>query len=467
MRRTNPQGALCVILAILGLAASPCLAADRCEMLLDINPSSASSSAMNLVEFGNKVYFTADNGTHGTELWETNGTLGGTQMVADLFAGPDSSNPGSLTVCGNYLYYVIEGADTDPRAGLFALNGVTGTTEKICSSAQNLIAGQTRLFFQGPAKSVSHLCATDGTAASLEETSFAISDITGSLTIGNTLYYVFYSNAYGLWRTDGTDAGTQKISNVYPGDKPANLGGILLYSGWDPATDQELWRSDGTEGGTFLVKDIRPGSQGSYVMRLKVAGNRLFFMANDGTHGMELWKSDGTSDGTVLVRDINPGSASCRIGFLAAYSPFLPDPIGETVGSQLFFLVWVDDTHPELWKSDETEAGTVKVKGFTFSPNVPQGYTIRSVDFNGVLYFTMSCPDTGVELWKSDGTEAGTRIVCDIVPGPDSSLPDSLTVLGDKLIFTAEDGTFGRELWVVAPIPERRTGTAEPWRMYR
>jgi len=55
---------------------------------------------------------------------------------------------------------------------------------------------------------------------------------------------------------------------------------------------------------------------------------------------------------------------------------------------------------------------------------------------------------------KSDGTEAGTVRVKDIRPGTGGSSQSSLTVVGtDALIFGANDGSNGSELW-----EERRDG---------
>ena len=79
----------------------------------------------------------------------------------------------------------------------------------------------------------------------------------------------------------------------------------------------------------------------------------LFFTANDGTTGDELWKSDGTEAGTVLVKDIFPGAIG-RIPFSSSPN-FLTD-----VNGTLFFNANDDPTGNELWKSEGTEAGTVR-----------------------------------------------------------------------------------------------------------
>jgi len=62
----------------------------------------------NSTQFNGKWYFLADNGTNGQELWSTDGTSGGTQMVKDVNPGPGdgiaTNNGAFYTTTG--IYYV-------------------------------------------------------------------------------------------------------------------------------------------------------------------------------------------------------------------------------------------------------------------------------------------------------------------------------------------------------------------------
>lgn len=68
------------------------------------------------------------------------------------------------------------------------------------------------------------------------------------------------------------------------------------------------------------------------------------------------------------------------------------------------------------------------------------------VAFNGRLLFTAGDGTRGRELWRSDGTSAGTKRVKDILPGGGGSNARYLTPCGSQVFFSANDGR-GQELW--------------------
>ncbi len=367
-------------------------------LVRDILPGAGSAAPRNMVEAGGLLFFVADDAVSGRELWRSDGTETGTFRVKDILAGPGTSAPEDLVDSGGTLYF---GAWDGSGYALWRSDGTEAGTfaVKYVGFPRELAAVGDKIFFIGvdPA-SGRELWVSDGTAPG----TFRVKDIvpgSGSPTtldslvdVGGTLFF----RALGeLWRSDGTEAGTFRVRNVAPagpqggsacGNVPlhhfAVVGGILFFSGESPAElGPELWRSDGTEAGTFRVRDIYPGTAPSNIQCVVAIGDTIFFGANDGTTGNELWRSDGTAAGTVRIKDIVAGPSASAPHFLAA------------VGDTLFFSA-SDAAGTELWRSDGTEAGTVRVADPAGSSD-PQSL----IEGGGALFFTANDAIRGREPW--------------------------------------------------------------------
>ena len=389
-------------------------------MIKDINPGSPSSLNRFLLTNNNALFFDANNGASGSELWKSDGTNSGTVMVKDIFPGSGSSLfTNSIPVSSNGILYF---------------------------SADNGINGH-------------ELWKSDGTAIGtvmvkdINANSNFISDPRELTNVNGIIYFNATDgvNGYELWKSNGTVTGTIMVKDIDPGSPGTNassgdpkglisINDVLFFRANDPVYGSELWKSDGTVTGTVMVKNINSNnsvlSGSSLPLYLINVNGTLFFGAEDGINGYELWKSDGTDAGTVMVKEIFPGSSS-QFG----YSSFINNLIN--VNGILFFSAADSLNNNELWKSDGTAAGTVKVKEI----NSTTGSSLSNLtNINGTLYFSANDGINGLEPWKSDGTESGTMMIKNLNPGALSSEPTAFTNINGMAYFTANDGN-GPELF--------------------
>ncbi|MFL6201851.1 MAG: ELWxxDGT repeat protein [Thermoanaerobaculia bacterium] len=359
-----------LVLVLAGLLSGAALAQTPARVK-DINVTQTGGTwqwpfSTQFVEMGGVLYFTSSDGIHGTELWRTDGTEAGTRMVKDICLGS----------CASWIF---------------------------------------RLAVWGPAL---YFSADDGAHGS------------------------------ELWKSDGTEAGTVLVKDLTPGlagSTPVDFfeaAGSLYFSAYQDATGRELWKSDGTEAGTSLAVDLRPGPETSYPRPLGRIGTTALLIASDGAHGLELWAFDGSPAGPALVKDINPGAGDSVYDNgtdLPGYRSFL------VAGNRLYFVAQDGISGYELWVSDGTAAGTVLVKDI--NPGTDGSQPFSFAELNGQLLFRAYDADHGYELWRSDGTGSGTTLVKDIRPGAGISTPSELTVLGSWVYFRAYDDIHGSELW--------------------
>ncbi len=386
------------------------------ERLTDICPGRCDAKPSDLHLFKGRLYFAADDGVSGRELWSSDGT-----RVRDLCPGPCSGNPSDLADTGSALLFLTASGGSQRLWRSDGTRQGTVPVATICAlpafgnCATGLRRVGNRVLFAVSTAGRWNLWSTNGTAAGTRPLTAAGGSGLFSPDLfvnGQSAYFV---KADALWRSDGTPAGTRQVRTFRSlGIQTANLSSVhglfwqgRLYLILQDYTGPAFVASDGTTAGTVLV--AKPPSSLRVGEVAPLAGQLLFLGANS------VWRIRGTpatvekifDDSDLLLVDLV--TVGNRAVFRAQQAGGLPD---------------------EIWVTDGSAAGTSLLR------EAPSGFfNYELLSTGSQAFWIAGIPPR--ELWVTDGTDAGTDAVQDFAAGPGSSGPLAQTAIGTSLVFSA------------------------------
>jgi RNA polymerase sigma factor (sigma-70 family) len=253
------------------------------RLVKDIRTGPYGSDPCFLTNVNGTLFFTADDGVHGRELWKSDGTAAGTRMVKDINPGPASGFPdawiGNLIAVGPTLFFTAD--DGLHGVELWKSDGTAEGTVMV----KDIHHGPGSSLEKRPPGNKKPPPGTTVQRAALGPDTMAVVD--------NTLFFTADDGVHGyeLWKSDGTAAGTVLVKDIAPGSEDGyptrltNVHGTLYFAACDGVHRKQLWKSDGTEAGTVPVKNFYPSDQKPIpydepIWTMIATNNGLFFAAH-------------------------------------------------------------------------------------------------------------------------------------------------------------------------------------------
>ncbi|HRQ63746.1 MAG TPA: hypothetical protein PKZ76_02580 [Xanthomonadaceae bacterium] len=256
------------------------------------NPGETFDQVSQFTVYDGQVFFRANSPSHGNELhrYPPGGSI---VRVTDINPGTASATPNHLAVVGTRL--------------LFAAN-------------RDGFGSELWRFQTGVGTAMVVNIAADGGSSWPR-----IHGVAG----GRVVFTAFRDDlGRELWASDGSAAGTELLADADPGPASgirrldsqhhvmAEHDGALYYMAFEPATGEELWRTDGTPAGTFRVTNLCDQFAGCSAFDFSTphhamvsAGDHLWFAASENTGDTaRMWRSDGSAAGTIAVEPRLPSS---------------------------------------------------------------------------------------------------------------------------------------------------------------
>ncbi len=363
----------------------------------DVATGIASSSPKYLLSFGNKLYFYGSDGNIGREPYMVSGA--GTPVLIQ--------NMNTLSAHSIGLNYIKPNAGMN---GKYYFTGNDGGT------------GEELYMYDGTnAPTLVQDLTVDGDSSMPDN----------YVVLNNKLYFTADVDNFGpeMYVYDGTNA-PARITDINAGPDGSVYGPMVAYNnkiffvGKTAAHGEELWQLDPATNTPTMVADIDTGVRSSAPANLAVLNGKLYFSATSFFYGRELYVFDGST--TTRLTDISFDALS-SLSVSSSPNSFA------WFNNKVYFSARDTSGQYHVWAHGPADASLA----FKLNPNGDSGPK-EFVVYNNRLIFTATDGANGYELFAYDGTNP-PAIIGDLCPGPNSSLPQELTQIGDELYFSANN----------------------------
>lgn len=278
------------------------------KIVKDINQGNLDSNPKDFFASSNdKLYFTAETENNGRELYVTDGTENGTFMLNNFYSG-SSGGDFYIEELNNTIFIAKKGGTVDV---LFISDGTVNGTKALDSSVKckKIIKAHNNLiYFEGSITGQNeNLIITDGNLSGTKVLKDNLDFDSGEMFLFKD--YLYFRGDDGdnveLWKTNGVENETIKVIDIdnntaLEGSFPTNFtifNDELFFAATQfGVTGTELWKTDGTESGTQLIQDLNTGAGSTLFFEFYPTENELLInLEKDSQIGRELYKYIGNN----------------------------------------------------------------------------------------------------------------------------------------------------------------------------
>ncbi len=449
-------------------------------------------------KLGNQLLFIADTFEYGTEWWSSDGTDAGTKLLKDISPGPTSSLVRNLntfnlmeveltiTVANGLMYFLTKNAlnqseiwqtdgSTEGTRKLYTYEGIIGHFMPTLQGDKFYVLENSDLYFVDITAKTRRRVNTPGGSVILVLPDYQLTDDAPALLAYQLFYTYNVQGEYELWRTDGSVAGTERLSAhlIRLGQPLYTLfkGDIYVYNSQN---DKVVIKTRGTAATTKVLIPPVTTFPSAAPERFRGMASRI---VEDELQLIEFPNYKNTSSNQVLVRATADGQMfrtvldkSLAVGKISGV---------QVVGNNLYYA-----SQSDINTLDLTTGNTKKTPLDWFLSGVDYArvkklsnnflaYFVKSTDFRSQLYLFNTAAQTitnqgtyvvdvawinnslvlsgsttakgNVNLYRADLTGQNVKALGNLQQVGDNEIPQFK--LGSQLYFIADNDGQGITLY--------------------